>query len=203
MKKWSPDWLHYWSLGRAVLRFLALLLLGLSGCGTPYQPMQGGSGFADEQIAPDKFVISFQGNGHDTSEKVSDLALLHAAEVTLAHGLGYFAVLDVTNTSSAREYTQRQQFYTDYPPSMGLPPPSVGGYDPYRFGYIVQYEDPRIYFRPGTRLVAQGFKSRPDKPFTYDAAALEQELRRKYNLKAALMPPQRFGAGRGKVNAGV
>src|SRR5262245_9074167 len=82
----------------------ALLTLLLCGCGTPYRPMKGGTGFADEQIASDKFVISFQGNGNDSSEKVGDFALLRAAQVALSHGYGYFAVLDVTNTSSARPY---------------------------------------------------------------------------------------------------
>jgi hypothetical protein len=144
--------------------------------------MKNGTGFADEQIAPDKFVISFQGNGHDTSEKVSDFALLRAAQLALAHGCPYFAVVNITNTSSARPYIERQQFHSDYPPGMGLPPPSLGGYDPYRFGYIVEYEQPRIYFRPGTRFVVQWFKTKPDKPFTYDAASLEQSLKRKYNL---------------------
>ena len=157
-----------------------LLVLILCSCGTPYRPMNGGTGFADSQIAPDQFTVSFQGNGHDTAEKVADYTLLRAAQLTLSHGFSYFAVMDVTNTSSAREYTQRQQFHTDYPPSMGLPPPSIGGYDPYRFGYIVQYEQPSIYFRPGTRFVIQCFKTRLDKPFTYEAAALEESLKRKY-----------------------
>jgi hypothetical protein len=108
--------------------------------------------------------------------------LLRAAQLALEHGCPYFAVVDITNTSSARSYIERQQFHTDYPPGMGLPPPSLGGYDPYRFGYIVEYEQPRIYFRPGTRFVVQCFKTKPDKPFTYDATALEESLRRKYNL---------------------
>jgi len=159
-----------------------LLAVIVCSCGTPYRPVKNGTGFADEQIAPDMFVISFQGNGHDVSEKVSDFALLRAAQLALAHGYPYFGVVDITNTSSARPYVQRQQFYTDYPPGMGLPPPSLGGYDPYRFGYIVQYEQPRIYFRPGTRLVVQCFKTKPDNSFTYDAAALEQSLKHKYNL---------------------
>jgi hypothetical protein len=158
------------------------LVLILCSCGTPYRSMKNGTGFADSQIAPDQFSISFHGNGQDTAEKVADFALLRAAQLSLSHSFSYFAVMDVTNTSSAREYTQRQQFHTDYPPSMGLPPPSVGGYDPYRFGYIVEYQQPSIYFRPGTRFVIQCFKTRPEKPFSYEAAALEKSLKRKYKL---------------------
>lgn len=108
--------------------------------------------------------------------------MLRSAEVTLAHGFAYFAVIDITNTSSARPYVARQQFYTDYPPNMGLPPPTLGGYDPYRFGYIVEYEQPGVYFRPGTRFLIKCFKTRPGKPFTYDAAAVVQSLRAKYKI---------------------
>lgn len=163
------------------------LFLLLCGCGTPYRPVKSGTGFSDEQIAPDKFVISFQGNGNDSSEKVGDFALLRAAEVALSHSFAYFAVVDVTNTSSARPYIERQQFYSAYPPGAGLPPPAPGGYDPYRSGYIVEYQQPRIYFRPGTRFVIQCFKTRPGKPFTYDAVALEEEMKRKYKLARASM----------------
>jgi hypothetical protein len=159
-----------------------LLAVILCSCGTPYRPMKNGTGFVDSQIAPGLFNVGFQGNGHDTSEKVADFALLRAAQLALGHGCPYFAVVDITNTSSARPYIDRQQFHTDYPPGMGLPPPSLGGYDPYRFGYIVEYEQPRIYFRPGTRFVVQCFKTKPAKPFTYDAATLEESLKRKYNL---------------------
>ena len=144
--------------------------------------MKGGTGFADSQIAPDQFRVSFKGNGHDTAEKVGDFVLLRAAQLSLSHGFSYFGVLDVTNLSSARPYIERQQFYSAYPPGMGLPPPALGGYDPYRFGYIVQYERQRIYFRPGTSFVVQCFRTKPDKPFTYDAAAVEASMRRKYGL---------------------
>ncbi|HZR19476.1 MAG TPA: hypothetical protein VFE51_19470 [Verrucomicrobiae bacterium] len=160
-----------------------LLLLMAAGCATPYRPMRSGAGFADEQTAPDQFWVSFQGNGHNTSEQVNDFALLRSAQVTLEHGFRYFAVLAVTNTSSARPYVARQQFYSDYPPNLGLPPPTPGGIDPYRFGYIVEYDQPEIYFRPGTRFVIQCFKTEPDHPFTYAAAALEQSLKRKYKLR--------------------
>ena len=160
---------------------LVALVIG-AGCATPYRPVKGGTGFSDSQVAADKFVVSFQGNGQTTSEQASDYALLRSAQVTLKHGFNYFAVVDITNTSSARPYIERQQFYSDYPPNMGLPPPSPGGFEPYRFGYIAEYDQPRIYFRPGTRFLIQCFRIRPDKPFTYDAASVERSLTGKYKL---------------------
>jgi hypothetical protein len=154
----------------------------LFGCATPYGPMKNGKGFEDSQIAPDQFVVTFQANGHTDPQKASDFALLRAAQVTLQHGFAYFAVADITNLSSVRAYVVRQQFHTDYPPNMGLPPPTPYGFEPYQFGYIVQYEQPALYIRPGERLRIQCFREKPAKPFTYDAAPVEDSLRRKYKL---------------------
>ena len=172
---------RWWWTPLMLLQLLSALMV--CGCGTPYRSMKGGAGFVDSQIAPDRFSIGFKGNGHDTSTKVGDFALLRAAELTLSNGFSYFAVMDVTNTSSATPYIERQRYYTYYPPAMTLPPPTFGGVDTYRIAYYVDYEQPRIYFRPGTRIVVQCFKTKPDSPFTYDAAALEESLKRKYNLK--------------------
>jgi len=159
------------------------MALVVCGCATPYRPSNGSTGYSDLQLAPDEFTIAFQGNGHNSSEQVSDFALLRSAEVSLQQGYPYFAVVNITNTSSARPYLARQQYYTDYPPNLGLPPPSLGGFDPYRFGYIVQYDEPRIYFRPGTRFVIKCFRTKPEKPFTYDAQDLERSLKPKYKIR--------------------
>jgi hypothetical protein len=161
---------------------MALVLLFGAGCATPYRPARGGKGYEETRLAPDQFRVSFQGNGQTSSQQANDFALLRAAQLTLEHGFHYFAVIDVTNTTSARPYIQRQQFYSDYPPYMGLPPPALGASDPYRFGYIVEYEEPRIYFRPGIRLLIRCFARKPDKPFTYDAAALQQSFKQKYRI---------------------
>ncbi len=162
---------------------IAVLLVFVAGCATPYRPARGGDGYQDSALAPDEFGVSFKGNGETSPQQANDFALLRASQVTLEHGFHYFAVIDVTNTSSARPYIQRQRFYSDYPPYMGLPPPALGGYGPYRFGYIVEYEQPRIYYRPGVRLQIRCFGAKPDKPFTYDAAALQQSIKQQYRIR--------------------
>jgi hypothetical protein len=145
--------------------------------------MSDGKGFADSLIAADQFLVTFQGNGQTKPARANDFAMLRAAEITLQHGFNYFAVTDITNTSSARPYIVRQQFHTDYPPNMGLPPPAPFGFEPYQFGYIAEYDQPAIYFQPGEQLRIQCFKTKPDKPFTYNAAALEQALKQKYEIR--------------------
>ncbi len=144
--------------------------------------MKAATGFADAQLTNDQFRINFQGNAQTSSEEVSDYALLRAAQVTLAHSFGYFAVTDVTNTSSAREYFARQRFHTDSPPNM-LGPPTRGAFAPYESGYTVEYQQPAIYFRPGTSLLIKCFRSKPATLFTYDASMVERLLKRKYKLR--------------------
>ena len=161
---------------------LTMMAFWLCSCATPYRPLKSGTGFSEAQLAADVFQVSFQGNGQISTEDVQDYALLRASQLTLQHGFSYFAVEDITNTSSVRPYTGRQQFHTDYPPNMGLPPPTLGGYDQFGAGYIVEYEQPRLYVRPGTSLRIKCFATKPDKPFTYDASALERSLKQRHKL---------------------
>jgi hypothetical protein len=175
-----------------LLTISALLCFCFFGCATPYRPMKKGKGFTDFQIAPDQFVVTFQGNGQTDSQRVNDFALLRAAQVSLQHGFPYFAIADITNTSTVRPYVVRQRFHSDYPPNTGLPSPAAFGSEPYQFGYAVEYDQPALYVRPGERLRIQCFKAKPAKPFTYDAVSLEASLKRKYKL-----PPLVNASGHG------
>jgi hypothetical protein len=156
----------------------AMAALCLCSCATPYRPLRAGKGFADSQIAPDQFLVSFKGNGQTSLERAYDFLLLRATEVSLQHGFPYFAVMDVTNTSSASRYTVRQQFYTDSAATGFGPVESYGSR-----GGIVEVEEPHIYFQPGATLLVKCFTRKPDKPFTYEAAVLGQSLRRKNKMR--------------------
>ena len=171
--------------GKGVLKWSLLLSIALVGCATPYRPIKAGTGFSDKRIAPDEFEVGFQANGQTSPQQASDFALLRAAEITLENGFTCFAVVDITNTSSAKVYTARQRFYSDYPPAVGLPPPSPGLFDSSRFGYIVEYDRPGVFYRPGERLLIKCFKSKPEKPFTYEARELKQSLTQKYKIRQA------------------
>jgi hypothetical protein len=159
-----------------------IVAVGLCSCATAYRPAKSGKGYSDSQISTNEFEVSFRGNGQTDLAQATDFVLLRAAQVTLQHGFSHFAVMDVTNTSSARRYTVHQQFYSPVSPEMGWPPLASG--DPWAAppGYIVHYDEPRIYFQPGTTLKIKCFSTKPEKPFTYDAAALEQSLKQKYKL---------------------
>ena len=172
---------------RTTCRFLGLLLalvtlMILCSCATQYRPARSGKGYSDWQISSNEFAVSFRGNGGTDISRASDFALLRSAQVALEHGFTHFAVMDVTNTSSARSYTVHQQFYAPVPPERALSPMGIQQPWPYGQGYLVQYDEPHIYFRPGTVLRIKCFVSKPEKPFTYDAKALQQSLKLKYKL---------------------
>ena len=171
----------------ACVRLLLIVLAWcFCGCATPYRPLQGGKGYSESQIATNEFSVSFQGNGQTSLEQDYDFVLLRAAEVTLEHSFSNFAVMDVTNTSSAKPYTVHQRFYSNTPAEMSLAPPSPGvvpgGYN-LSSGYFYDVKERRILFEPGTILRIKCFATKPEKPFTYDAAELRNSLKQKYKLR--------------------
>lgn len=174
---------------------LALSVALVCSCATRYQPAAASGGFSEAQIAADRFLIGFQGNGSSTLEQVYDFAMLHAAEVAHAHGFTCFAILDVTNTSSVVAYKVPGQSY-EVAGSAGLSQRPPAPFRPPVAGYIgadsfansqqtVMIQEPpeiREYARPGTLLVVKFFAMRPATSFTFDAAELEAKLKHKYKL---------------------
>jgi len=75
---------------------LVLLALAIAGCAsaTAYRPVGTDGGYSELQLAPDMFRVAFQGNVYTSQEQVADLALLRAAELSLAHGAPYFVVIN-------------------------------------------------------------------------------------------------------------
>jgi hypothetical protein len=164
-----------------VFGFVVLAGLCLSACATGYRASDGGKGFADAQISSNEFQVSFAGNGRTSLEQAYDFVLLRSTEVVLQHGCPYFAVMDTTNTSSARAYTARQRYYTNDRLEGGSGPLTPGVFNR-QSGSIVEVAEQRTYFQPGTVLRIKCFPTKPAKPFTYDAVELQQTLKTKYKL---------------------
>ena len=76
--------------------FALLLVVVLAGCATPYQPFsnrwQQEGGYVEKQMAPDLFLVTFQGNEHSSREMVKDLTFLRSSEVCAQHGFSYFSI---------------------------------------------------------------------------------------------------------------
>jgi len=76
-----------------------IALLGLAACAstpTIYQPAPGPGaiGYAESPIEHDRWRVSFHGGSGASIQRVGDLAIRRAAELTLAKGYDWFRVTD-------------------------------------------------------------------------------------------------------------
>ncbi len=85
---------------RLLIAAAATAALALAGCetATPYQPLTPGSassgGYSDRQIEPNRWVVSFSGNSLTDRKTVETYLLYRSAELTLAQGYDWFAIVD-------------------------------------------------------------------------------------------------------------
>ena len=72
------------------------LALALAACTTPtvYAPMArpGTSGYAETRIQSDRYRITFRGGSDASRNRVSDLALLRAAQIATEQGYDWFRI---------------------------------------------------------------------------------------------------------------
>ena len=77
---------------------LLLVTLALAGCATPtvFAPMQGASspGYAETRIEADRWRVTFRGGSDAGRERVADLTLLRAAQLTLQQGNDWFRITE-------------------------------------------------------------------------------------------------------------
>jgi len=90
-----------------------LLILSVCGCAShnhtprppralrPPAPTKGVSSYA-----PDKFRIIYDGTRWTKPQKAADFALLRAADTTLQHGYNYFIVLNESDATHSRGFSQ-------------------------------------------------------------------------------------------------
>ncbi len=80
-------------------RFAPLILtLALAACTTPtvYAPLQApsGSGFSQSRIESDRWRVTFRGGSDAGRERVADLTLLRAAQLTQEQGYDWFRITE-------------------------------------------------------------------------------------------------------------
>ena len=105
---------------KTAVNYSAVIALALiiASCATPYQNTGFRGGYSDTALAPDVYRVSFQGNGFTSSDRAQDLALLHAADVTLSHGFRYFGIVNQASSSTLFSITESGDFI--YKPKSGL-----------------------------------------------------------------------------------
>jgi hypothetical protein len=78
-----------------MLKHVGVLLLAallLAGCQTKYQKTGLTGGYKDKQLGPDRYQISATGNGYTSEQRISDMMMLRAAELTQQRGYARFIV---------------------------------------------------------------------------------------------------------------
>jgi hypothetical protein len=102
----TPAKTNFWVM------FGIFLTLLLAGCATTYQK-EGffSNGYSDSRESKDVFTVTFRANEHTPSEKVYQLALQRASELTLKHHYKYFIVLEQINSSKKKKAKQKALHY--------------------------------------------------------------------------------------------
>ena len=96
---------------KKLLLFISVVSLYACGTSSPYAGGEGvGLGsFTESRLTDDRYRITFKGEPQATSDQVKDLALLRAAEVTLANDYDWFRVVnqqtDTTTTTTPTTVT--------------------------------------------------------------------------------------------------
>ncbi len=148
-----------------------LLALTFGGCAlasaTGYQPSGPDGGYSELQLAPDMFRVAFQGNTYTSQERVADMALLHAADLALAHGAPYFVVLNQLRES--RSFPN--------PPYVPFP------YASYGYAYWGPATPPIVVRDHRAELAIKLLREEPGPSASaYSATLLREELRHRYAL---------------------
>lgn len=94
----------------AALAVALVATAGLSACATatPYQPNVRGQavsgGFSETRLEADRFRVNFAGNSLTSRETVERYLLFRAAELTVAQGGDWFALVERQTDRKARTY---------------------------------------------------------------------------------------------------
>ncbi len=84
-----------------IQRLALAALLALAGCATAYRPENANGGYSEAQIDRNVFRVTFKGNIRLAQSQTDEMALLRAAEVTLANGYAWFVTSGNAATGSA------------------------------------------------------------------------------------------------------
>ena len=92
-------------LGSTVLAAACVFVLAGCQTATPYHPSErpGGAGYSDEQLAGNRYRVTFTGNSATRRERVEDYLLLRSAEVAQKAGYRWF-LFDTRDTKSETTY---------------------------------------------------------------------------------------------------
>jgi hypothetical protein len=85
----------------------------LAGCVSPttYRPATGygqnATGFTDQRIEADRFIVTFAGNSVTSRERVEKYLLFRAAELSLQNGFDHFSIVERDTERKTDTYVDR------------------------------------------------------------------------------------------------
>lgn len=103
----------------------AMVALGLAAAAvtacttpTPYQPNLSGQrvagGYAEQQLAPDRYRVVFSGNSLTSRDRVEGYLLYRAAEITVRDGYEWFLIVDRLTERDVQTYVRPDPLYRPY-----------------------------------------------------------------------------------------
>ena len=81
---------------------VAAVAVSLASCATPYAQQGFTGGFDVQELRPDVFRVSFQGNGYTTRETVQVYWLYRCAQLAIEKGFNGFEILSDMQFSMRR-----------------------------------------------------------------------------------------------------
>lgn len=140
------------------------LWLGACAVPTPYQPRDGGYGYAEQQVDGRTWRVEFVGNSATPRQTVEDYLLYRAAEIMLFGGYDRFVVLD-------KEIEARTS-YSGYPADFGWHGSVFHGSGFHRHhgvGFGVQTLDPVVRYAGFATVRTYDGEARSAETPVYDA----------------------------------
>lgn len=153
---------------------VAVLLTACASTYTPKSTPPGFNGYFDSQLGENLFQAGFQGDGYDSRERVTDLALLRGAEVTVQHGFSYFIIVNMADNSSGATYVA--------PTTTTINATATGNT---LRGTATSYGGQSFYITyPNTTNTILCFKEKPAvQGLVYDAKFVVSSIKTKHNIK--------------------
>ena len=161
---------------------LIWLVMGLSGCATPYGSSAGNylGGFSEAQLGENMFQVSFEGNAYTKADTVANYTLLRSAELTLQYGFTHFIVVDKADLSRSGSFTTPTSSSTTG--SASIIGNTVTGSSTTQFYGGQTY----AFKKPGASNTIVCFNGKPQiGGAVYDAAFLVQSLKARYQIPSS------------------
>jgi hypothetical protein len=92
---------------------LSLALVSIAGCATPYQSGGLTGGYHEKKINDSAYMVSFNGNGFASKDRVYFFWMYRCAELTLKSGYSLFYIKPNDTTAPHASNTPLPHFYSD------------------------------------------------------------------------------------------